>query len=141
MNLLLLLSLKICECSLSRHPQQQQLLLVPLMQKKLDKLKTLKHKKKKKKKIVRRSSLLSLLCVCVSPNSLEIQALQKFALMALISCHYNTCNYCAFSRRIGLEIVTILPTHRIFPLISIYEKSCKENLSTQIFFFFFLQAN
>ncbi len=61
--------------------------------------------------------------------------------MALISCHCSTCDCCTFSRRIGLEIVAILPEHRIFPPTSIYEKSCRENLSTEkSFFFLLLQA-
>jgi hypothetical protein len=62
MNLLFLLSLLICEWFPSRHPQEQHLLLMFLMQKKLNKLKTLKHKNNK---TIKRSSLLSLLCVCV----------------------------------------------------------------------------
>jgi hypothetical protein len=61
--------------------------------------------------------------------------------MALISCHCSTCDCCTFSRRIGLEIVAILPEHRNFLPTSIYEKSCRENLSTEkSFFFLLLQA-
>jgi hypothetical protein len=61
--------------------------------------------------------------------------------MTLISCHCSTCDCCTFSRRIGLEIVAILPEHRNFLPTSIYEKSCRENLSTEkSFFFLLLQA-
>jgi hypothetical protein len=69
MNLLLLLSLLICESCPTRRPVQL-LLLVPPMQKELDKLKTLQQKKKKK--TVRRSSILTpfflSLSLCLSRN-------------------------------------------------------------------------
>jgi hypothetical protein len=127
MNLLFLLSLLICEWFPSRHPHEQHLLLMFLMQKKLNKLKTLKHKNNK---TIKRSSLLSLLCVCVCVCPQPFQALQKSTLMAFISCPYNTCDCYTFSRRIGLEIITILYVYKFFPPTFIYEKFGKENLST-----------
>jgi len=128
MNLLFLLSLLIYEWFPSCHPQEQHLLLMFLMQKKLNKLKTLKHNNNNK--TIKRSSLLSLLCVCVCVCPQPFQALQKSTLMAFISCPYNTCDCYTFSRRIGLEIITILYVYKFFHPTFIYEKFGKENLST-----------